>query len=100
MWRNGPVVLLMLRRPGCALCRYQAREMRDYLTPQLDLLGVRMVCVILEEKKNEVYSFCPAYWQHISTYIKKLCKKCDFSFFKTWLEIVIDFAGSLEEEAS
>jgi hypothetical protein len=28
--------------------------MWDYLKPQLDLLGVKMVCVILEDKENEV----------------------------------------------
>jgi hypothetical protein len=36
--------------------------MWDYLKPQLDLLGVKMVCVILEDKENEVNTFYPAYW--------------------------------------
>ncbi|KAF5827455.1 hypothetical protein DUNSADRAFT_625 [Dunaliella salina] len=27
LWKQGPVVLVMLRRTGCVLCRYQAREL-------------------------------------------------------------------------
>jgi hypothetical protein len=59
LWNEHPVVFLLLRRPGCILCRYQARELWDHLQPQLHGMGVRLVCVIHEYLQAEVNSYLP-----------------------------------------
>ncbi|GAX76132.1 hypothetical protein CEUSTIGMA_g3575.t1 [Chlamydomonas eustigma] len=62
LWNEQPVVFYLLRRPGCILCRYQARELWDHLEPQLQSLGIRLVCVIHEYLQAEVRLFSPKYW--------------------------------------
>ncbi|KAF5834405.1 hypothetical protein DUNSADRAFT_8960 [Dunaliella salina] len=61
LWKSSPVVLVLLRRPGCVLCRYQARELWLGLKNQLEKLGVRMVCIVHEWIDREVEAFTP-YW--------------------------------------
>ena len=47
LWREGPVILVFLRRLGCALCRTTCREYSEAL-PQIRAAGARMVCLCFE----------------------------------------------------
>lgn len=49
-------VLLLLRRPGCILCRDTAQAL-SALKPQLDEADVRLVCVVHEHIPREVKAF-------------------------------------------
>jgi len=55
------VVIMLLRRPGCILCRYQARELWLGLKNPLERLGLDIVCVVHEWMDAEVAAFKP-YW--------------------------------------
>ncbi|KAK9818166.1 hypothetical protein WJX72_008085 [[Myrmecia] bisecta] len=61
LWANQPVLILCLRRPGCIMCRAEARKLFG-LKPTLDSLGVRMVCIVHEWLPAEAAAFKPAYW--------------------------------------
>ncbi|CAL8462490.1 g2023 [Coccomyxa elongata] len=61
LWQNQPAVVLVLRRPGCLLCRAEARSLYA-LKPELDKLGVRLVCVVHEGLPAEIKAFWPDYW--------------------------------------
>jgi len=55
------VVVMVIRRPGCVLCRYQARELWDHLKADLDDLGVGMACIVHEWMDREIEAFS-RYW--------------------------------------
>ena len=47
LWREGPVILVFLRRLGCALCRTTCREYSE-AQPLIRAAGARMVCLCFE----------------------------------------------------
>lgn len=60
LWSESPVLVIVLRRPGCLLCRDQAITIwknRDTLPKEM-----RLVCVLHEWKEREVEAFYPEYW--------------------------------------
>ncbi|KAK9906498.1 hypothetical protein WJX75_002938 [Coccomyxa subellipsoidea] len=61
LWKDQPALILVLRRPGCVLCRAEAKSLWG-LKPDLDKLGVRMVCVVHEALPAEIKAFWPEYW--------------------------------------
>lgn len=59
LWRDRPCVIMVVRRPGCALCRAQARQLAD-LRPKLSELGVDLVAV--SHQDNSVDEFITGYF--------------------------------------
>ncbi|GLC38296.1 hypothetical protein PLESTB_001751300 [Pleodorina starrii] len=61
LWQSQPLAVLILRRPGCVLCRDEAQRLWT-LKPQFDQLGVGLVCVIHEWIPREVTAFTAGFW--------------------------------------
>ncbi|PNH08122.1 Redox-regulatory protein [Tetrabaena socialis] len=61
LWQNSTCAVLILRRPGCVLCRDEAQRLWA-LKPEFDKLGVSLVCVVHEWIQREINAFTPAYW--------------------------------------
>lgn len=53
-WRERPVVLKVLARLGCAMCRYEAQALSD-LQPILEERGVGLVAVVFEDVDLEQF---------------------------------------------
>ncbi|KAJ9052106.1 hypothetical protein DSO57_1037481 [Entomophthora muscae] len=52
LWRRQPVVLKVLRRLGCPLCRYETRILSE-LKPMFDEIGVRLVSITFDHVNLE-----------------------------------------------
>lgn len=61
LWASAPCVVLVLRRPGCVLCRAEAQKLWA-MEPELQRMGVNLACLLHEALPKEVASFAPAYW--------------------------------------
>eukprot|EP00199_Chlamydomonas_sp_CCMP681_P006361 CAMPEP_0119107952 /NCGR_PEP_ID=MMETSP1180-20130426/12600_1 /TAXON_ID=3052 ORGANISM="Chlamydomonas cf sp, Strain CCMP681" /NCGR_SAMPLE_ID=MMETSP1180 /ASSEMBLY_ACC=CAM_ASM_000741 /LENGTH=200 /DNA_ID=CAMNT_0007093505 /DNA_START=44 /DNA_END=646 /DNA_ORIENTATION=- len=61
LWADKPAVVLVLRRPGCVLCRAEALKLWE-LKDQIEGLGANLVCVVHEWRDREVAAFAPEYW--------------------------------------
>ncbi|KAJ9069684.1 hypothetical protein DSO57_1015957 [Entomophthora muscae] len=61
MWRKRPVVLKVLARLGCAMCRYEAQALSE-LQPILEERGVGLVAVVFEDVDLEQFLRC-GYWK-------------------------------------
>eukprot|EP00878_Enallax_costatus_P017368 GHUV01018241.1.p1 GENE.GHUV01018241.1~~GHUV01018241.1.p1 ORF type:complete len:174 (+),score=25.14 GHUV01018241.1:166-687(+) len=61
LWEKQPVFVYCIRRPGCVLCRDEAKKLwKQHDT--LEAAGLRVVCVVHEWIDREVNAFVPAYW--------------------------------------
>uniref|UniRef100_A0A6V7QX73 Peroxiredoxin-like 2A n=1 Tax=Ananas comosus var. bracteatus TaxID=296719 RepID=A0A6V7QX73_ANACO len=61
LWRDQPVVLLCIRRPGCIMCRAEAHQLYAR-KPVFDALGFQLIAVLHEQIEQEVRDFWPRYW--------------------------------------
>lgn len=61
LWTAQPQVVIILRRPGCVLCRDEAQKLWA-CKPELDKLGVGLVCVVHEWIQREVDAFVAGFW--------------------------------------
>ena len=61
LWRETPVVILAVRRPGCQLCRAEVSGLQA-IKGQLDAAGVRLVAVLHEEREEQVAEFKADFW--------------------------------------
>ncbi len=61
LWKDQAVLVLVLRRPGCVLCRGEAKSLWGKKA-QFEELGVRMVCLVHEAIPDEIKAFWPEYW--------------------------------------
>ncbi|GLI63047.1 hypothetical protein VaNZ11_005909 [Volvox africanus] len=61
LWQSQPLAILVLRRPGCVLCRDEAQRLWK-LKPEFDRLGVGLVCVVHEWIPREVNAFASGFW--------------------------------------
>ncbi|GIL49954.1 hypothetical protein Vafri_6245 [Volvox africanus] len=61
LWKSQPLAILVLRRPGCVLCRDEAQRLWK-LKPEFDKLGVGLVCVVHEWIPREVNAFASGFW--------------------------------------
>ena len=61
LWKHQPVLLLVLRRPGCVLCRGESKSLWSKKA-QFEELGMRMVCLVHEAIPDEIKAFWPEYW--------------------------------------
>ncbi|KAM8923786.1 peroxiredoxin-like 2A [Pelodytes ibericus] len=58
LWEKNGAVIMVVRRPGCFLCREEASGL-SALKPQLDQLGVPLFAVVKEKIGTEVEDFQP-----------------------------------------
>ncbi|GIL77792.1 hypothetical protein Vretimale_6668 [Volvox reticuliferus] len=61
LWQSQPLAVLILRRPGCVLCRDEAQRLWK-LKPEFDKLGVGLVCTVHEWIPREVNAFAAGFW--------------------------------------
>ena len=61
LWSTQPVLLLVLRRPGCVLCRGESKSLWERRA-EFDKLNMRMVCLVHEALPAEIEAFWPEYW--------------------------------------
>ncbi|PRW57143.1 hypothetical protein C2E21_3832 [Chlorella sorokiniana] len=61
LWKDGPCLVVALRRPGCLLCREESIKVWN-ARQQFEEAGVRLVCVLHEWIDREVDAFRPEYW--------------------------------------
>ncbi|GFH13837.1 R53.5-related protein [Haematococcus lacustris] len=61
LWATQPALVLVLRRPGCVLCRDEAKRLWQ-LHEKAEALGISMNCVVHEWREREIEAFAPAYW--------------------------------------
>nr|DAD31573.1 TPA_asm: hypothetical protein HUJ06_010424 [Nelumbo nucifera] len=61
LWRDKPVVLFCVRRPGCIMCRAEAHQLYAR-KPIFDALGVQLIAVLHEHIDTEVKDFWPHFW--------------------------------------
>lgn len=59
LWKDKPMVIMVVRRPGCNLCRAQAKQLGD-LRSQLHELGVGLAAVSHQE--NSAQDFVNLYF--------------------------------------
>ncbi|XP_059650328.1 uncharacterized protein LOC132296103 [Cornus florida] len=67
LWRDKPVVLLCIRRPGCIMCRAEAHKLYAK-KPIFDALGIQLVAVLHEHIESEIKDFWPRYWGGVVVY--------------------------------
>ena len=61
LWITQPVLLLVLRRPGCVLCRGESKSLWEKKA-EFQKLNMRMVCLLHEAIPEEVKDFYPEFW--------------------------------------
>jgi len=57
LFSTQPALLMVIRRPGCHLCRYQSRELWQGCSAKLKQLGLRLVAVVSVWDEKEITSF-------------------------------------------
>ncbi|CAG8470651.1 1603_t:CDS:2, partial [Racocetra persica] len=71
LWQDSPALLLVVRRPGCQLCREESIKIASYRDLISDKMGVKMVAVVHENLDNEVEEFNKGYWNGLLYYDKE-----------------------------
>ena len=61
LWADRPAVVLLVRRPGCQLCRAEATQLYK-IKPELDALGVSLTAVLHESIPEQVAEFTGKFW--------------------------------------
>ncbi|KAG2435500.1 hypothetical protein HYH02_011795 [Chlamydomonas schloesseri] len=61
LWAKQAVAVLVIRRPGCVLCRDEAQRLWA-LKPEFDKINVGLVCVVHEWIQREIDAFAPSFW--------------------------------------
>jgi len=61
LWEKGAAVVMVVRRPGCQLCRAEAMKLHS-IQPQLEACGVRLVAVVHEELPEQIAEFKGEFW--------------------------------------
>ncbi|CAG8580537.1 13697_t:CDS:2 [Ambispora leptoticha] len=62
LWENAPCLVLVVRRPGCWLCRQEAIKLATYRELITNKLGIDMIAVVHETVRNQVSDFNMDYW--------------------------------------
>ncbi|KNE67104.1 hypothetical protein AMAG_12181 [Allomyces macrogynus ATCC 38327] len=61
LWQDRPVLFVLVRRPGCLLCREEAYNLSFQRQLIRDQLGIRMVAIVNQELGAR--EFADAYWR-------------------------------------
>jgi len=65
LWRDKPVVIVVVRRLGCPFCRMPMKKLVE-MKPEFDKIGVQLVAIASQpigalEFKRDVWGSCPLY---------------------------------------
>ncbi|CAG8643328.1 2876_t:CDS:2, partial [Racocetra fulgida] len=71
LWQDSPALVLVVRRPGCQLCREESIKIASYRDLISDKMGVKMVAIVHENLDNEVEEFNKGYWNGLLYYDKE-----------------------------
>ncbi|CAG8729734.1 25847_t:CDS:2, partial [Dentiscutata erythropus] len=71
LWQDSPALILVVRRPGCQLCREEAIKVASYRDLISDKLGVKMVAIVHENLDNEIEEFNKGYWNDLLYFDKE-----------------------------
>ncbi|RHZ45426.1 hypothetical protein Glove_680g37 [Diversispora epigaea] len=63
LWQKEPVLLLVVRRPGCQLCRQQSVKLASYRDLITTNLGIKMIAIVRENLEGEVEEFNKDFWK-------------------------------------
>lgn len=61
LWESSAAVVVAFRRPGCVLCREEARKIWG-LKEQFDKLGINLVGLVHENIPEQIAEFHPDFW--------------------------------------
>ncbi|KAG0621536.1 hypothetical protein M758_3G027500 [Ceratodon purpureus] len=61
LWAEKATLILVLRRPGCVMCRAEAHQLYTR-KPIFDAMGIQLVVCLNEHIEGEVRAFWPRYW--------------------------------------
>ncbi|KAL6780906.1 SELU1 [Auxenochlorella protothecoides x Auxenochlorella symbiontica] len=61
LWADSPVLIIVMRRPGCILCREQTLAVWAE-REKFEKLGVKLILTVHEWKQREIDAFAPEYW--------------------------------------
>mmetsp|Transcript_13054 Transcript_13054/g.39554 ORF Transcript_13054/g.39554 Transcript_13054/m.39554 type:complete len:185 (+) Transcript_13054:118-672(+) len=61
IWASQPVVIFLIRRPGCVLCRAFANTLVEN-KGKLDAMGVKLVGIVKEWDQAEIDDFTKKFW--------------------------------------
>ncbi|KAG2178142.1 hypothetical protein INT43_003395 [Umbelopsis isabellina] len=56
LWEHSPTLIMVVRRPGCQLCREEAVQLRNNQEEIEDKLKVRMVAVVHEVEGAQIFN--------------------------------------------
>ncbi|ORY01951.1 hypothetical protein K493DRAFT_312229 [Basidiobolus meristosporus CBS 931.73] len=56
LWENSPALIMVVRRPGCKLCRKEAKDLADQRTQITEKWGIPMYAVVHEELGVEEFN--------------------------------------------
>ncbi|KAK9721285.1 hypothetical protein K7432_003549 [Basidiobolus ranarum] len=56
LWKNSPALIMVVRRPGCKLCRREAKDLAERRTQISEKLGIPMYAVVHEELGVEEFN--------------------------------------------
>ncbi|CAG8587379.1 5166_t:CDS:2 [Ambispora gerdemannii] len=63
LWEKTPCLVLVVRRPGCWLCRQEAVKLATYRELITNKLGINMIAVVHETVGKQVSDFNMDYWK-------------------------------------
>ncbi|KAG9299387.1 hypothetical protein G9A89_014036 [Geosiphon pyriformis] len=63
LWQDSPVLVLVVRRPGCWICRNEALKLSSHRDLITDKLGIKMIAVIQENIEHEAEEFNNLFWK-------------------------------------
>ncbi|CAI2172370.1 20072_t:CDS:2 [Funneliformis geosporum] len=63
IWENAPALILVVRRPGCQLCREESVRISSLRELISGKMGLNMVAIVHENLNNEVEDFNQGFWK-------------------------------------
>ncbi|CAG8561402.1 7202_t:CDS:2 [Ambispora gerdemannii] len=71
LWKDSAALILVVRRPGCAICRNEALKLashRELITEKMasihgHLSGIKMIAIVQEQIDTEVQDFNDGFWK-------------------------------------
>ncbi|CAG8582360.1 1161_t:CDS:2 [Funneliformis mosseae] len=63
IWKSTPALILVVRRPGCQLCREESMRISSLRELISEKMGLNMVAIVHENLNNEVEDFNQGFWK-------------------------------------
>ncbi|KAG0268457.1 hypothetical protein DFQ27_006685 [Actinomortierella ambigua] len=55
LWKDKPVIIVVIRRPGCQFCREEATALSSHRDIIESTMGMRMVCIVREKLGADLF---------------------------------------------